>query len=45
MKLLSGERFKQKLWQYAKPLIIKGVPPMIIDLKDLYSDQDKVLAI
>jgi hypothetical protein len=45
LKLLHGERFKNKLWQYAKPHIIKGVPPMIIDLKELYDDADKVKAI
>jgi hypothetical protein len=34
--------FKDKLLQYARPLIIKGVPPMLVDLKELYVDSDKV---
>lgn len=41
LKLLSGDRFKNKLWKYAKPLIVKGVPPLIVDLKDLYRDHEK----
>jgi hypothetical protein len=25
-----------------RPFIIKGVPPMLIDLKELYADKEKV---
>jgi ATP-dependent phosphoenolpyruvate carboxykinase len=41
LKFLQGDLFRDKLIQYAKPLIIKGVPPMILDLKELYVDSDK----
>lgn len=36
LKFLSGELFRQKLSQYARPMIVKGVPPLIKDLKELY---------
>lgn len=45
LKMLHGDRFKAKLWLYAKPLMVKGVPPMITDLKEFYKDQDKVAII
>ena len=45
LKLLHGERFRTKLWQYAKPSLIKGVPPLIVDLKELYRDHEKVTII
>ena len=42
LKLLSGPRFKDRLWTYARPLIVKGAPALIIDLKaDIYSSQEK----
>jgi len=39
---LHGDLFREKLVAYARPLILKGVPPMIRDLKELYGDSDKV---
>ena len=42
LKLLSGERFKERLWAYARPYIIKGAPALIVDLKaDLYGNAGK----
>jgi N-alpha-acetyltransferase 15/16, NatA auxiliary subunit len=45
LKFLHGEVFKLKLLSYAKPLIVKGAPAMLEDLRDLYKDQEKVLII
>ncbi len=42
LDFLHGDAFKEKLNEYARPLIIKGVPPMLLDLHKLYSDQNKV---
>lgn len=42
LNYLHGQAFKEKLVEYAKPLIIKGVPPMLVDLKMLYNDTEKV---
>jgi len=36
--LLKGEVFRAKLTEYAKPLIIKGAPAMLEDLKSIYQD-------
>ncbi len=33
LKLISGEKFKERLWKYARPLIVKGAPALIFDLK------------
>ena len=45
LKLLDGEPFRVALLAYAKPLIIKGVPPMLQSLKDLHTDSGKVESI
>ena len=45
LKLIHGERFKAKLMEYAKPLVIKGVPQMLKELKEFYKDSDKVAII
>lgn len=42
LNYLQGELFREKFIQYATPLIIKGVPPTIQDVKELYVDSDKV---
>ena len=43
IRLLSGEKFKTKLWQYIRPLVVKGAPAVIVDLKeDIYRDSSKV---
>jgi peptide alpha-N-acetyltransferase len=42
LKILTGELFKAKLYQYARNLLVKGVPPLIVDLKDCYSDPERV---
>ncbi|CDW89756.1 n-alpha-acetyltransferase auxiliary subunit-like [Stylonychia lemnae] len=41
LKILTGELFREKLYQYSKPYLIKGVPPLIVDLKDVYQDKEK----
>lgn len=41
LKILSGDLFKQKLYQYARQQLIKGVPPLITELKEMYKDEDK----
>jgi hypothetical protein len=42
LDFLHEGAFKEKLHEYARPLIIKGVPPMLLDLHKLYNDQNKV---
>lgn len=37
-----GEEFKAKLINYLRPLIIKGVPSIINDMRSLYSNKGKV---
>lgn len=34
--LPAGDVFKQKFIKYIKPLVIKGVPSVINDLKSMY---------
>lgn len=42
LKLLTGDSFKQRLWTYSRPLIVKGAPALIMDLKtDIYRDASK----
>jgi len=41
LDLLKGENFRQKLKEYSTPLIIKGVPPFLHDLRLLYQHQGK----
>lgn len=42
LKVLTGDLFREKLYEYALPLLEKGVPPFITDLKaDIYSDAEK----
>jgi peptide alpha-N-acetyltransferase len=42
LKVLSGDRFKQRFLAYSKPLIVKGAPALLIDLKaDIYSSPEK----
>jgi hypothetical protein len=45
LKVLKGDLFREKLTQYAKPMIVKGVPPLITDLKEMYSNEEKVKTI
>jgi endoglucanase Acf2 len=41
--LLSGERFKNELIKYSKPLLSKGAPALITDIKaDVYGQLNKV---
>jgi hypothetical protein len=42
LNYLSEEMFREKFVTYSKNLIIKGVPPMLVDLKQLYKDDSKV---
>ena len=43
LRLYSGERFEKKLWAYARPLIEKGAPALLEDLKlDVYRNQAKI---
>jgi hypothetical protein len=42
LALLSGDRFKTKLAAFSKPLISKGAPAFLQDLKsDVYNNADK----
>jgi tetratricopeptide (TPR) repeat protein len=45
MKWLDGEEFSQNLNKFIKPLLIKGAPSVIQDLKEFYCDAQKVAAI
>ena len=46
LKLLTGDRFKQRLWLHTKPLLIKGAPALLTDLKaDVYSTTERTLAV
>ncbi len=42
---LHGELFKEYLELYIRPLLIKGVPSIMMDLREFYSDQAKVTII
>jgi len=42
LSLLSGDRFKTKVWQFSKPLFVKGAPALIVDMKaDIYNNTEK----
>lgn len=41
LKILRGEPFREKLHQYAKLMLIKGVPALITDLKEAYHDKER----
>ncbi len=41
LKVLRGELFREKLHAYAKQMLVKGVPPLITDLKEAYQDKEK----
>ena len=43
--LKAGPAFEQKLIKFVRPLIIKGVPSTINDMRKLYQDADKAAAI
>jgi len=45
LTFLSGTNFDEYLEAFVKPLLIKGVPSVIQDLKELYSSKDKVKSI
>lgn len=43
LRILSGERFRKRFTAYARPLLVKGAPALLVDLKkDVYSDAGKV---
>ena len=42
MKWIDGDDFSNFLGQYVKPLLIKGAPSVIQDLKEFYNDTEKV---
>ena len=42
IRYTTGDDFSELLAMYVKPLLIKGVPSMMQDLKEFYSDEDKV---
>jgi hypothetical protein len=43
LKMLTGERFRKRFTAYARPLIVKGAPALLVDLKkDVYSDSGKI---
>ena len=42
LALLTGDRFKNELIKYSRPLLSKGVPALLVDLKaDVYCDASK----
>jgi hypothetical protein len=41
LKMIEGDLFKRKLLQYSRPLIVKGVPPFLIDIKEFYTNPSK----
>jgi len=45
LQIAQGERFKQELETYIVPQIIKGVPSMLKDLRNLYINSEKREAI
>jgi hypothetical protein len=45
MKFVSGDDFSRLLKLFVNPLLIKGVPSVIQDLKEFYTDSQKTLII
>lgn len=41
----SGDQFKELVDQYMRKSLSKGVPPLFVDLRGLYSDKNKVAVI
>ena len=44
LRYLQGDAFSQYLEKYMRPLIIKGVPSLMMDLRELYDIPEKVQA-
>jgi len=42
LKLFKGDMFKTALQKHLRPLLVKGAPSVMTDLKELYHDQEKV---
>ena len=42
IRFTTGDDFSELLAQYVKPLLIKGVPSLMQDLKEFYNEVDKV---
>ena len=42
IRYTSGDDFSELLERHVRPLLIKGVPSMMQDLKEFYTDADKV---
>ena len=45
LKFFKGDLFKTALKKHIQPLLIKGAPSVMTDLKELYHDQEKVACI
>ena len=45
LRYLSGEHFSAYLARYIRPLLIKGVPSLLQDMREFYSNADKVARI
>jgi hypothetical protein len=45
LKLVHGESFAENLARFIRPLLIKGAPSVMTDLKELYFDPAKVACI
>lgn len=43
--LKVGEKFEEKLIKYVRPMVIKGVPALMTELRTLYKDEAKVKVI
>ena len=42
LRYFHGASFTEYLEQYLRPLLIKGVPSMMQDLREFYDDSEKV---
>ena len=45
LRYLQGQNFSDYLEQYMRPLIIKGVPSTLMDMREFYNNTDKVARI
>jgi len=45
MFLFSGETFARLVDNYMRPAIHKGVPPLFNNIRNLYTEKDKVITL
>lgn len=39
---MTGDVFDEYLHRYMRPLLIKGVPSLMMDMREFYDQEDKV---